>query len=119
MTVRSEVAAAIAQSITDVTVYDYDPDVVSLPAIIVSPGSPYIVPDAMTQRRWALDIVILLVPLDERSAPSEIESLVERVIAVLETMPAITWSEVSPPGPAEAGQQSCIAATISTSAWRA
>lgn len=119
MTARSEVAADISAAVTDVAVYDYVPDVLRLPAIVVAPGNPYIQQDTACSRVWALEVSCLLVPTDDRTGPGEVELLVDGVLDVLDTIPGVTWSEVSPPAPVEIGGQSMLAATITVKAWRA
>jgi hypothetical protein len=119
VTARSEVAAGIGATVDDVAIYDYVPDVLRLPAVVVAPSNPYIVQDTACARVWALEVSCLLVPTDDRSGPGEVEVLVGRVLDALETIPGVTWSEVSPPAPVEIGGQSMLAATITTKAWRA
>jgi hypothetical protein len=116
--IRSEVANAIHAALPDVTVYDYEPDLLNLPAIVVSTGSPYIEPDTACLRTYNLEATVVLANADERDAPLALEQLVESVLDALDGIAAVAWQSVSGVGRADMGGQPVITMSVTLRAWR-
>jgi hypothetical protein len=119
MSIRTDVADALAAAMSDWTVYDYEPTVINVPALVVLPGEPYMTPDTACLVKWNIEVVALIAPTDDRGAPAALEDAVERVIAALDGMPTVSWTSASGPVAIEMGAQSLLSASVAAEAWRA
>jgi hypothetical protein len=118
MTVRQEVAAGIAAAFPAVAVYDYEPDVLRLPAVVVGAAGTYMEPDTACLRQYNLEIAVVMADADERDGPVACEQMIEEVIDVVESLDSATWINATGPTRAEIGGQSVITATLNIRAWR-
>jgi hypothetical protein len=120
MSVREDLANALASAFgADVAVYRQPPDVISVPAVVVMPGSPYQTVGTACAREVNLDLVAFVARTDEEAAYDNIDLLLDAIYDAMKTVPVnAAWQQASVVGPTEEiGGVSYLSATVSVVAY--
>lgn len=93
---RSDLATHLRTQIPDVSVYEAGDDLVAVPAVVINPGDPYLIPTTMGAKASNMTniVIVLVAPRgDTQAALNMLEDLRVQVTDAIKTnQPAGRWA---------------------------
>lgn len=119
--ISTDVRAALATALsgTAATVYSYVPEAIIPPAIVIVPGSPYMIPNLINKSTTKVELNYRITPaVAYNSNPASLDNLEKLIISVLAAMPAgYIVSQVDTPQIVQVGASQVLSADITVSTY--
>lgn len=113
VSVRHDLAAYLAGAFPDQNVYASPPGKVEVPAIVITPDSPYLEPETFCLYRWGFEVGFIIGRTARNADLDTLDETISRAFPILENLPTGTVSAVRSVPQFEIGGTPYIAAVFS------